>query len=147
MDPTIIIAIVLLVLVFMVLIVALIKSGVDATLKLWAVLGPLIFGIAAFYFTDKANTDERTRTNNALAGISGRVGESSERAEAVLNAIAPALPLPGADVDQESEIREQDFENRQDLRRTLESTLKDLGEIQRLSEDAMTSAENPRVNN
>ena len=127
MNDATVIAVIILVGMFLVLIVTILKSGVDAALRLWSGMGALtgvaLGSIITFYFTNQAFTEERDRTNTEIservAGISEGLKEAQET----------VLTLPGVAVDQEIEMSEQDL--RHNLLGTLESTLEDLEAIQR----------------
>ena len=58
MDETAIIALVILGGSFLALTVTIFTRGVDAAMKVWAALGPIVVLIATFYFTDKHKQEQ-----------------------------------------------------------------------------------------
>lgn len=68
LDNATIVAVVILIGVFALMAVTIIKSGIDAAIKLWGVMGALTgltFGaITSYYFTDKSNQQEIQHANS-----------------------------------------------------------------------------------
>ena len=68
LDNATIVAVVILVGVFLLMAVTIIKSGIDAAIKLWGIMGALTgvtFGaITSYYFTDKSNQQEIQQANS-----------------------------------------------------------------------------------
>lgn len=68
LDNATIVAVVILVGVFVLMAVTIIKSGIDAAIKLWGIMGALTgvtFGaITSYYFTDKSNQHEIQHANS-----------------------------------------------------------------------------------
>lgn len=98
MDNATVIAIVILIGVFVLMIVTIIKSGVDAAIKLWGVMGALTgvaFGaITSFYFTNKINRQEiqsaYLQKEKAVMALND-AAQKAEEANRFVNPLAQAL--------------------------------------------------------
>jgi len=98
LDNATIVAVVILVGVFVLMAVTIIKSGIDAAIKLWGVMGALTgvaFGaITSFYFTDRSYQQEiqqaKSQKINAELALDNAAFKASE-ANKLLMPVAKAL--------------------------------------------------------
>ena len=134
-DATVIAAIILCGM-FLIIIVTILKYGVDAALKLWtgmgAITGVALGSIITFYFTNQTNreiTADLEMTNTVVERVVERINEVVENVDSP----APSPPAPSTsireNVNQEIEISEQDFGRENPLVETLEAVLEELQAI------------------
>ena len=131
MNDATVIAAILLCGMFLIIIVTILKYGVDAALKLWtgmgAITGVALGSIITFYFTNQTNqeiTADLEMTNTVVERVVERINGVVENVDSP----APSTSI-GEDVNQEIEISEQDFGRENPLVETLEAVLEELQAI------------------
>lgn len=98
MDNTTIVATVILVGVFVLMALAIVKSGIDAAVRLWGVMGALtgvaFGGITSYYFTNQSNQNEIQQAqlqSRAAAVALDNASQKAAEANKLVESLAAAL--------------------------------------------------------